>query len=348
MERNGRLLLLDLQSPDRAGRVVFESPEQRWIYTWKYDQSGEQLIVGTLRSWAWLVRLEDGQQICLPDAPKESAAVAFSPSGNRVAVGGGPQSSQEDTFARVLDREGHLLARLDAGSGENIHDLEFLTDAELIVATPKALRWWNTESNEVRLLRNEGHGKVIVSEHYVLSDTTEEVWLYDRATLTGRVLVDMEARAVTALAIAPDESFVVAGNYDGSFRVRHLDEDRPHYLPGVQDVIWGLWIDPQGHWIAAIAGKDLVTYWPVPHGRPLHDRPLEEFLEVLRAQTNLRVVTDPDDPKGYRETATKFPGWETVPTWQEWYSEEYMKDPPWKPMLDLEALETAKRSLELD
>ena len=342
VEQGARLLLVDLHSPDLSRRVIFESPERRWIWNWKFDRSGGHLLVGTLNSGAWRVSLDQGVATQLEGTPRDSAAVAFSPSGNRIAVGSGLQIPPEERCAQVLDREGRLLARLDLGGGEQVHDLEFLTETEIILAGPKGLRWWNTESHELRLLRQGAHGQVVVSEQHLLSHTASDLWLYDRATLTGRTLDSMDASMISKLAIAPDESFVVAGYAGGALRVRHLAEDRPHYLPGakdwalpaVADWVSNLWIDPRGYWIAAITGKGHLSYWPVPRGRPLHDRPLDEFLDLLRAQTNIRVVTDPDSPEGYREISTEFTGWDTVPGWQEWYSEEYMEDPPWKPMLD--------------
>ena len=49
--------------------------------------------------------------------------------------------------------------------------------------------------------------------------------------------------------------------------------------------------------------------------RPFHTIPYEEFLERLRALTNLRVVPDEESSTGYGIDIGPFPGWETVPEW---------------------------------
>jgi WD40 repeat protein len=264
--------------------------------------------------------------------------VAWSPSGQRLAVGGGywdMWDTPEERYARVLDREGRLLARLEDRMGEVVADLEFLSETEVLVATDGALRWWNTESNEVRLLR-EGYSRIALSEGFFIAEHAKEVWRYDRATLTGRRLMeaDRSGTFVTALAIAPDASCVAVGYADGSMRVQRFDEEQSHYLPGTGAAIWSLRMGPKAYWLAALSSNGHLRYWPIPRGRPLEARPLDEFLDILRAQTNLRVVTDLEAPEGYQEVTHDFPGWDTAPAWQEWYSEAYMEDPPWKPMLD--------------
>jgi len=155
-----------------------------------------------------------------------------------------------------------------------------------------------------------------------------------------RALPDLNAGRATAVAIAPDESFIAMGLAGGDIQVQHLDEDRPHRLIGPAGNVTSLWIDPHGFWIAVGTDRGQLWWLPVPHGRPLDDLTGDEFGALLRDQTNVRVVVDPTTPEGYRQSTTAFRGWDTVPSWQQWYSDEYMKDPPWKPMLDPETMET--------
>jgi WD40 repeat protein len=332
------LVLVDLSSQQLAHRVVFHAPEGRVLWTTKFDPTGELLVVGTFLSGAWVVPLGPGEPHRLPDSPACAGAVAFAPGGDRLAVGGCWDCPAEQRFARVLDREGRLLARLEAGSGEIVHDLEFLTDTTLVVAGGSGLRWWDTETGEARLLGDGTHDRVAVSLQGIVARNREGVWVYDRSTLAGRLLPDLDAPGLSALAIAPDGRSIATGTRGGAIRVRHLAEDRAHFIPGPGGLITSLQIDPRGHWITAVTNDGEVGYWPVPRGRPLHDRPLAEFLAILRAQTNLRVIVDPGSAEGYRESTLDFPGWRTVPVWQEWYSDEYMRDPPWTPMLDRAAI----------
>lgn len=258
-------------------------------------------------------------------------------------MGGGHHLDPAERFPRVLDREGRILARLDATGGEVIRDLDFLSETELIVTSDGGLRWWNSGTGDVRLLKDGSHGGIAVSEHFFLTCADDGFWLYDRQALTGRMIDELDRGGTAALAIAPDESFVVTGDDRGRFWVRHLDQDRPHFVTGPGGRILTLQIDPHGRWITALTGEGLLAYWPVPRGRPLHDRPLGEFLAVLEAQTNVRVVVAPDAPSGYREIAGRYPGWRNGVTWQEWYSDAYRRDPPWRPRVDLEAVRAGGR-----
>jgi hypothetical protein len=48
---------------------------------------------------------------------------------------------------------------------------------------------------------------------------------------------------------------------------------------------------------------------------PPHLRPYEEFLANLRSWTNLRAVSDPDSPNGWKIENGPFPGWAHTPRW---------------------------------
>jgi len=135
-------------------------------------------------------------------------------------------------------------------------------------------------------------------------------------------------------ACSPDGNFLVWASEFGELMVHHLNESGTHLLPGPGGTVQTLWIDPRGYWIAALTKNGQLSYWPVPRGRPLQDLPLQEFMEVMGAQTNIRVAADPSLPRGFREVETAFPGWEKAPVWQEWYSDQYMENPPWKPRFD--------------
>jgi len=75
-------------------------------------------------------------------------------------------------------------------------------------------------------------------------------------------------------------------------------------------------VSSDGRWIGA-ANAVGVHLWPMPDMTkpPLHTLPHDQLLARLDALTNLRLVSDPSSPTGYKLDIGPFPGWKDVPTW---------------------------------
>ena len=335
----GRIILVDLRSSDFPKRVLFEAPDRMVIISIEFDPMGEFLLVGTHRSKAWLLPLDGREAVQLAETPDFTMAAVFSPSGELMAAGGGPYDmAASERYARVMDREGRVVARMVDESQESVNFLKFLDEETLLIATKAKLWLWNHVTDSKTVVAEGEHGRIDSSEKYFVVRDGETVRLFDRQTLQARSLALDTRSRFRPVVISPDEEFVVMKELDGTLCVQYLDSDRYHLLPCDDGNVSDVWIDPDGLWIASLNARGRLSYWPVPRGEPLHDRPLDEFLAILKAQTNIRVVLDPQAGMDYRYDNLPFAGWETTPVWQEWYSEDYMKNFPWEARLDFQKI----------
>lgn len=340
----GRILLVSLSSSNFPKRVLFEAPDRMVIISIEFDPKGEFLLAGTHRSKAWLIPLDGRDPVHLTEAPDFTRTAVFSPGGNHIAVGGGPYDMPaSERYARVLDRKGRIVARLREGGQESVNFIKFLDEETLLIATDSNLRMWNYKTGAQEIIREGEHGRIDTGKTCFTVRDGRNIWLYDRQTLKARRLALDSLSRFMPVAISADEGFVVMKEPDGTLCVQYLDSNRYHLLPCNDNNISDVWIDPGGNWIVSINAMGHLSYWPIPRGEPLHDRPLGEFLAILKAQTNIRVALDPQAERGYRYEHLPFPGWETLPVWQEWYSEDYMAEIPWEPRLDLQQLKGAQQ-----
>jgi len=333
--------LVDLSSPDLEKRHIFTDPV-RATYCWAFGPRDERVAFGGFRSGVWVVSLVGAEAIHLKAPPYHISAVSFSPSGRSIATGGGVFAGGNTGIIRIFDATGTETQELgrchDHGEdGGEVTELIFLTESTLLSGCSAGGLVWDLENGDSRLFHEDriGINQLEVSEHFIAAISSTGATLYDRSSFAEQQLrLPGPSRSIWALAISPDESFIVAGYRNGAIRVHFLDQQSPHHLLRQPSPVMGLWVDPKSNWILASTRDGHASYWPVPRGRPLFDRPIGEFLTILKAQTNLRIAVDIDSPVGYRYTDSAFPGWETVPTWQEWNTGEHLIDPPWEPILD--------------
>ncbi|MFV2074430.1 MAG: WD40 repeat domain-containing protein, partial [Thermoanaerobaculales bacterium] len=130
----------------------------------------------------------------------------------------------------------------------------------------------------------------------------ERSWVLDQAEGTFAL--------AWRLAMAPDASFVVAGNSYGQVKDLPLDGGSICDLSGFTDGIRPIAIGPQSRLVAAGSGGgkiavspdgqrvasggegNSIRLWPMPDlsRPPLHTLPRSELIAKLKTLTNLRVV----------------------------------------------------------
>lgn len=332
MEDDGSLVQVDLGRAPLQARTVFAAPERRFIWCCCHDPAGEVVLAGTLNSGAWLVSLDTGTAAPLVDSPTDAQAVAIGPDGQLLVVGSGQQLRADQRAVVAYDRDGRCLARLALGGRDAVNSLLVRGPRRVLVATGQALIGWDPPCGTVDTLRTGAHDLLVGSRDGFVAVTEDSVWYHDHRGGTGRALAALTARAITTTAMSADGRIVATGHADGTIGVHHRGAAAAHQLCGPGPGITDLRLEPAGRWLAALSSDGVLTWWPVPRGRPLGSRPLPELLAILGRQTNLRVIADPSAAGGFQRTAAAFPGWQTVPRWQPGITDDIFADPPWTPL----------------
>ena len=256
--------------------------------------------------------------------------MAVSRDGRLIAAGGGG-NNDADQFVRVWDTESweHRDLRVDKA----VSDIKFTGDDRMIFAAGGDLHRWNLTDPEPGLLA-EGvvgsgsyTGRIDVSPdgRYVLiaRDPGEGgTWRYTHGGVLD--LETGETRWLDAHRRGPHRVFDPTGKLVVSaggniVRVGRVSGEEPHVLIGHESWVTQVTVSPDGKWIASSGADGTLRLWPMPDldRPPLHALPVEELLEVLRAQTNLRMVPNPESPGDFQLLIENpgFRSWDDVPTW---------------------------------
>jgi serine/threonine protein kinase/WD40 repeat protein len=269
-----------------------------------------------------------------------------------IPLDGGPAEQIDRVVVRgdqnflgpAIDRRGRYVAWFSAGTlrvrdavtGEirdlgsvddarTITDVVSLSDGHLLIAAGgHVLRWDLDDGTFESLVELPGKtfvrfdaspdGRFLIACGFNLDEPAGPATVHDLKSGASWELA-AHGRGIRSVTLDPSGEIAVTGNEDGVVSVGPVSDADPHLLIGHEGIVWALRVTPDGRWVVS-AGKDgTVRLWPMPQGHPLHALPYEEFLERLRALTNLRVVDDPRSRTGYRLEMAAFPGWEQAPTW---------------------------------
>jgi len=315
----GEYWICDLFSEQPACRLLFEHPTKRYLYSPSSNPTDRFILTGDIANGrAWLIPLNGNEPLVLGGFTGVVHATALSDDARRAAVGGfsmdlDPPSSR----IRIWDLETGHIQELEPGYPSRPLGLWFLGENRLLASSKAGLRIWDLESGEFEQLSNREHldmGDLDPQKRFFVIDTPEGATLWDLQEKTERIL-PIPSTGLWALAIAPNARFVVGGRDNGDVIFCSLDNDEVHLLLGHDLDVLAVQVLPGNREFISASADGTVRVWDLPVGPPRLSRPLKEFLATLRAQTNMRIVTDVETEDGYRIEYDRFPGWEATPTW---------------------------------
>jgi WD40 repeat protein len=282
-----------------------------------FDPAGRYIVAATFGG-VFLVPLDGGKLRKLPGLESDANVIAVNADGRLVAAGGG-MNDEDRRYVRVWNLESGDSRDLHVGKA--VTGIDFTPDDDVMFGADGTLYRWNRIDKRPELLA-EGivgelwvYGKIDVSPdgRYVLANRN----LFDVTTGKTRPLESHRGGYMTIFD--PTGKIIISSGMDGVVRVGPVSGEEPHWLVGHERVINEVAVSADGRWIASVGADGTTRLWPMPDvdKPPLHTLPLEELLDVLRAQTNRKIFRDAERPKGYvlgyEDVALR--SWDDVPVW---------------------------------
>ncbi|HSE42310.1 MAG TPA: protein kinase [Acidobacteriota bacterium] len=289
-----------------------------------FNKHKKQVLAGGTEGM-FLIPLEAGQNVRRLAGPIRG--VAFNADGRLAA--GAPHSSQRgEMVLRIWDLDtGEIIKKFPLRKNPSSDDeeggvdsIQFLPNGSLITAGQGGVRLWNLDHGTYEyLIPNNAWTAMTMSDdspHMIARETEAGVPIfYDLNNRSSHSMTFHGPGRGNAIALDSTGRIFASGGLDGIVRVSSINNEEPHLLYGHEGEVACMAISDDGNWIASGGGDGTVRLWPMPKGKPFHILPYAEFLNRLKALTNVRVVADSKSSTGYRIDYDKFVGWGKVPTW---------------------------------
>ncbi len=316
--KSGELWLANMSPEGSAPRFLWENPAGEF-QTFGPGPLGDYVLVNGFNIMdAWLIPTDGSEPRLLDKLEGPLGGIALDPKSPRAAVGGTfiAENMPDKPVIRLHNLESGEVRELRAEGESGFIGLRFLDGDRLIAHGNDGLLLWDLETGDYEALSERRFIRVDLDaeQRNLVGGTFTGVVLWDLDKRQERVL-PFPANAWNPLAISPNAEFVAMAGDHGELMVLPLDSDDPHVLWGHEKAITGIWISPASDEIRTVSPDGFVCVWEIPSGPRTHTLPHNEFLAVLRAQTNMRAVLDADAEEGFRVEFDPFPDWETAPTW---------------------------------
>ena len=324
--------MLTENTREQIWKAVREDPMQLPESPWKaefidVDPSGTHVLAATPGDGVHLITIANAELLQLKgmDPNKAYSSVSFSPDGKSAAAAA-------SKGIEIWDLQSGKSRILEQSKEVHFPCLKYAPDGTLLSGDGTGkLYHWNLNDDSMRILgkgtgfwvtgiavSNDGRYIAAVTSSaknvFELPGANSELLLYNLKSGESTP-ISSHGNRVFCVAFDPGATRLVTGDIDGIVRVGPITGETPHLLLGHSNTVKDVVVHPGGQWIASTEFDSVVRLCQMPEGEPLETLPQNEFLNHLRAQTNVRVVADKDSPSGYRIQYQPFSGWKPIARW---------------------------------
>lgn len=260
--RGTRRERIDLPLAIATARVMAIAPDGHWLVT------GEES--GSVRIWD---ASTGAQRTTLADHTDSVNAVAIAPDGTRLA------SASFDRSVRISNKAAGWQGRELNNHTATVTALAFAPDGSWLagVDTDRSVRIWDAATGRQRTTTKLNGDRTDIP--FELAIGLDGTWLVtagvDDASLriwdtaTGRLRAELAGHtaSVTALAIAPDDSWLASASADQSVRIWHVRSQKAYAVMRTEGLIRTCAWDRSGGGITLVGRKGLYRFAFAP-GKP--------------------------------------------------------------------------------
>jgi WD40 repeat protein len=216
-----------------------------------------------------------------------------------------------------------------AGEEWGLQSFSFVGESVLLTAGAGGIRRWDLESGRSEPIAEstvdaaagmaasaDGRTVILFEDLMGMTGQCDPVQLVRPGDGATRELTEF-GDCIGSMALDPSGAVAATGDTEGVLRVGRVDGGDPHLLFGHEGAIRYVALSPDHRWVASAGEDGTLRIWPMPDldRPPIHTLSHDELMATLRSLTNIRVVRDPESPRGWKVALDPFPGWAVPPEW---------------------------------
>jgi len=257
-----------------TGKKIWVSPRrhEKWVTSVSYSHDGSYIVSGsgdgTIRVWDASPGLKSHNREPVRGVEKQLWAVAFSPSGTRIASG-----VALDNTIYIWDPQMTVTLAQLKGHAELVESIVFSPDEKRITSgsQDRTIRVWNVTSGLELLHPIQGHDGSVLSVDFspddgqwiVSGSEDKTVRLWNATSGENVFILRGHEQPITSAVFSPDGLQIASGSDDGTVRIWDSNLGMPVFtLPRVVDAqILSVAFCPDGRQVLSTSSDGTLRVW---------------------------------------------------------------------------------------